>query len=125
MNFYLEKQMKVIHLGIFLIWSQNTNLVFWCHGSSEESSGDEIHFKKRKEQKSSNTSKAFFETLTKAKSSTFACTSDMAVRNRMIQIKLNTSTGTFYDVEISENSSCSCSSFSNPCKTKHLCIHII
>ena len=115
MNFYLEKQMKVIHLGIFLIWSQNTNLLLWCHGSSEELSGDEIPFKKRKEQKSSNTSKAFFETLTKAKSSTFAYTSDMAVRNRMIQIKLNNSTGTFYDVEISENPSHSFGRFAVIC----------
>ena len=99
--------------------------MLWCHGSSEESSRDEIPFKKRKDQKNFNTSKAFFETLTKAKSSTYACTSYMVVRNRMIRIKLNTSTGTFSDMEISENPSCICSSLSNPRKTKHVCIHII
>ena len=47
------------------------------------------------------------------------------VRNSIIQIKLNTSTGTFYDEEISENPSCSCSYFSNPRKTKYVCIYIV
>ena len=96
-----------------------------CYGSSEESSGDEIPFKKRKERRRSNTSESFVETLPKAKSSSFSCTSNMVVSNRTIQIKLSTSTGTFYDVVISENPSCSWSYFSNPRKTKHVCIHIV
>ena len=95
------------------------------YGSSEESSGDEIPFKKRKERRRSNTSKTFVETLTKAKSSTFSCVSDMVVRNETIQIKLNILPGTIYDVKISENPSCSSSYFSNPRKTKHVYIHIV
>ena len=96
-----------------------------CYGSSEESSGDEIPFKKRKERRRSNTSESFVETLPKAKSSSFSCTSNMVVSNRTIRIKLSISTGTFYDVVISENPSCSWSYFSNPRKTKHVCIHIV
>ena len=49
----------------------------------------------------------------------------MVVRNETIQIKLNILPGTIYDVKISENPSCSSSYFSNPRKTKHVCIHIV
>ena len=47
-----------------------------CYKSSQKSSTNEIPFKKRKERRRSNTSKAFFETLANDKSSTFSFTKD-------------------------------------------------
>ena len=93
MNFYLEK-MKVIHLGTFLIRSENTNLKTSVINQVKNHLAMKFVLKKREKWRRSNKSKAFHETLTKAKSSMFSCTNDMVVRNWMIWIKLNSSTGT-------------------------------
>ena len=93
-------------------------------GSSSEESADDNPFKRRKERRRSNTSKGFTETLSKAKTQTFACEKLNEEKNS-ISLRLTTTGGVSFNVDISETPSCTCSFFSNPRKTKQTCVHIV